>query len=674
MTHTLLLLVLLIPAITLQDNVFQRVLTLFSLGQTALDQAGVEALIRSLEERVQCGNKTCEKCLTSQIVFEALNLAPGSQLTAQGYVSISDGLLFYVSDPHIACDAMKEGQWKKEAETFLGGAESPRAEETTLYLIEAVRSKYSGQIQPCFNAQDIVNSTPDPHNGTQEIAAAILTAVLENNCLTLLPPLEYFLGYIYQEATNGQENLTLEGLTTIMSKLNLVTQDDHEDHDHGDMDHTTDNPEDHDHGDDHEDHDHGEMNNTTDNPENHDHGDENHRRRRSLPSADPIHIHHWDETCFSPSEILDIYGLDVNLGISRDQFTQISPSLIQQQLSQACTMSHLHESTDGQLTTAEKYIFASIATLIVCLCSLCGICILLCTACTSAYQYVIQFFMSLAVGSLTGDAVLHLIPQFLGLHSHSSDDGHAHEEEDRSHTWKLLVVLGGLYCFFLLEKLFDILMASKDEDEPSGHGHGHDHGFSLQNYHEQQKKKKNQKIDSQADLVTAGDVEEPSKMAPTRSREQRMIPYMITIGDAIHNFADGLAMGAAFSTSWKTGLATSLAVLCHELPHELGDFAALLHSGLSVRFALLLNFGSALTSFIGLYIALSISADESVQQWIFTVATGLFLYVALADMLPCMMNVKDRRPWLLFFLHNLGLLIGWAILLLLSVFEDNIAV
>lgn len=35
---------------------------------------------------------------------------------------------------------------------------------------------------------------------------------------------------------------------------------------------------------------------------------------------------------------------------------------------------------------------------------------LLCTSCTSAFQLVIQFCISLAVGSLTGDALLHLLP------------------------------------------------------------------------------------------------------------------------------------------------------------------------------------------------------------------------------------------------------------------------
>lgn len=55
--------------------------------------------------------------------------------------------------------------------------------------------------------------------------------------------------------------------------------------------------------------------------------------------------------------------------------------------------------------------------------------------------------------------------------------------------------------------------------------------------------------------------------------EQRLLPYMIVIGDSIHNFADGLALGAAFSLSWRSGLATSVAVFCHELPHELGEMS-----------------------------------------------------------------------------------------------------
>ena len=77
---------------------------------------------------------------------------------------------------------------------------------------------------------------------------------------------------------------------------------------------------------------------------------------------------------------------------------------------------------------------------------------------------------------------------------------------------------------------------------------------------------------------------------------------LVLVGDGIHNFADGIAIGAAFRASLTVGATTSLAVLLHELPHEFGDFAIFVASGLSVKKALALNLLSALSAYLGLFL------------------------------------------------------------------------
>ena len=52
------------------------------------------------------------------------------------------------------------------------------------------------------------------------------------------------------------------------------------------------------------------------------------------------------------------------------------------------------------------------------------------------------------------------------------------------------------------------------------------------------------------------------------------LAWLIILGDAIHNIADGLALGAAISQSLSLGLSTMIALALHEIPHELGtDFS-----------------------------------------------------------------------------------------------------
>ena len=60
------------------------------------------------------------------------------------------------------------------------------------------------------------------------------------------------------------------------------------------------------------------------------------------------------------------------------------------------------------------------------------------------------------------------------------------------------------------------------------------------------------------------------------------IAWMVILGDGIHNFTDGLAIGAAFTNSITGGVSTSVAVFCHELPHEIGQYSRIFTDGLAI--------------------------------------------------------------------------------------------
>src|SRR4030042_2584768 len=80
--------------------------------------------------------------------------------------------------------------------------------------------------------------------------------------------------------------------------------------------------------------------------------------------------------------------------------------------------------------------------------------------------------------------------------------------------------------------------------------------------------------------------------------EQHVHPVvtMNLVGDAVHNFIDGMVIGATYMVSIPLGLTTTLAIVLHEIPQEMGDFGILIYGGLSVKKALVFNFLSAATA------------------------------------------------------------------------------
>lgn len=110
---------------------------------------------------------------------------------------------------------------------------------------------------------------------------------------------------------------------------------------------------------------------------------------------------------------------------------------------------------------------------------------------------------------------------------------------------------------------------------------------------------------------------------------------LVLLGDGLHKFVGGTAVGAAFAANPAVGLTTFVAEIVHEVPHELGDFGALVHGGLSARKALLWNFISSLPFMVGGLAAnwLASRIELSLAP-LLAVAAGNFFYLGAVDLLP----------------------------------------
>jgi len=123
-------------------------------------------------------------------------------------------------------------------------------------------------------------------------------------------------------------------------------------------------------------------------------------------------------------------------------------------------------------------------------------------------------------------------------------------------------------------------------------------------------------------------------------------PYttLSIVGDALHNFLDGIVIGSAFLVDTGLGISATVVIAAHELPQELGDYAILVHGGHSHRKALGLNLASALTAVAGAVLAwIGLAEHGELIPYVMAFAAGNFIYVSSSDLVPELHKEQDLR-------------------------------
>ncbi|XP_011518771.1 zinc transporter ZIP13 isoform X4 [Homo sapiens] len=237
---------------------------------------------------------------------------------------------------------------------------------------------------------------------------------------------------------------------------------------------------------------------------------------------------------------------------------------------------------------------------------------------SEAGAWRLKQLLSFALGGLLGNVFLHLLPEAWAYTCSASPggEGQSLQQQQQLGLW----VIAGILTFLALEKMF---LDSKEEGTSQVSG------------------------------------------------------YLNLLANTIDNFTHGLAVAASFLVSKKIGLLTTMAILLHEIPHEVGDFAILLRAGFDRWSAAKLQLSTALGGLLGAGFAICTQspkgvvgcspAAEETAAWVLPFTSGGFLYIALVNVLPDLLEEED--PWRS--LQQLLLLCaGIVVMVLFSLFVD----
>lgn len=110
---------------------------------------------------------------------------------------------------------------------------------------------------------------------------------------------------------------------------------------------------------------------------------------------------------------------------------------------------------------------------------------------------------------------------------------------------------------------------------------------------------------------------------------------IVSIGLAIHNFPEGLAIGSGFESSLKLGLSLAIAICLHDLPEGISMSIPMKNGGMNPFKVIFYVILSGVTTGMGVFFGAIVgSISEQVISICLSFAAGAMLYIVSGELIP----------------------------------------
>lgn len=110
---------------------------------------------------------------------------------------------------------------------------------------------------------------------------------------------------------------------------------------------------------------------------------------------------------------------------------------------------------------------------------------------------------------------------------------------------------------------------------------------------------------------------------------------IVSIGLAIHNFPEGLAIGSGFEASLKLGLGLAIAICLHDIPEGISMAVPMKNGGMKKSKVIFYVILSGITTGIGAFFGAIVgSISEAVIAVCLSFAAGAMLYIVSGELIP----------------------------------------